>query len=360
MEALKQANVRLIAVDEAHCISEWGHDFRPDYLHLGHVIKTLGHPPTVAMTATASARVRAEIVERLGLSEPFVYVGGFDRPNIYLEVRHFGDRDQKLAALLDAVEAAERPGLVYVATRKSAEKIVEGLESRGVAALFYHGGLKGAERSRIQDLFMGDEAEVIVATNAFGMGIDKPNVRFVYHHDAPESLDSYYQEVGRAGRDNGGAKAMLFFCKGDIEVLDSYGGEKTDLRELTHLAGKIEAADEPISPKEIAEQAGVSARKVTAAIQKLQDADVVEVLPSGEVQLKEGINWDDASELIAERDEIHKQASRERLEQMKGYAETGGCRREVLLRYFGDEFYGPCFCCDGCPQEASAAAAGGS
>ena len=184
VETLDKAGISLFVVDEAHCISEWGHDFRPDYLQLGSAIERLGHPVVLAMTATASPEVRQEIVQRLGMRDPKIFVHGFDRPNIYLRVDRFPKESEKMQALVHRVRWAEKPGIVYVATRKSAEEIMRLLGEEGVDALFYHGGLKASDREEIQERFMSGQAEVIVATNAFGMGVDKADVRFVYHYES--------------------------------------------------------------------------------------------------------------------------------------------------------------------------------
>jgi ATP-dependent DNA helicase RecQ len=353
LQPLKESKPSLIVIDEAHCISEWGHDFRPDYLQLGRMIELLGHPVTVALTATASQRVRAEIVERLGLRKPSIFVGGFDRPNIHLRVDHFESQNSKLEAVIHKVRWAEKPGIVYAATRKTSEQIMQSLAEEGITALFYHGGLKSAERHAIQDRFMSGDAEVIVATNAFGMGIDKADIRFVYHHDAPDSLDSYYQEIGRAGRDGERAEAILFFRKQDIGSQAFHTGSgKINREQLAELIEVVEKMDGPVAPEEIAEEADLSARKLTSTIQKLEDANVLELLPSGEVQLAGQVDLEQATEAVIEQQEKHKEAKKERLEQMRAYADASGCRREHLLRYFGDEFTGPCGNCDNCEPEA--------
>src|ERR687889_1044485 len=181
LDELAAARPTLVVVDEAHCISEWGHDFRPDYLRLGAAIETLGHPPVLALTATAAPPVRDEIVERLGLRDPEIVVRGFDRPNIDLAVERFHDERHKDEALLDAVAAAAKPGIVYAATRKRTEELTAALAERGVEAAAYHAGLKKSERERAQERFMDSDLEVIVATTAFGMGVDKADVRFVFH-----------------------------------------------------------------------------------------------------------------------------------------------------------------------------------
>jgi ATP-dependent DNA helicase RecQ len=352
LQAVKESNPSMIVIDEAHCISEWGHDFRPDYLQLGRMIELLGHPVTVALTATASRRVREEIMDRLGLKTPNIFVGGFDRPNIHLRVDHFENQNSKLEAVIHKVRWAEKPGIVYAATRKTSEQIMQSLAEEGITALFYHGGLKSAERHAIQDRFMSGDAEVIVATNAFGMGIDKADIRFVYHHDAPDSLDSYYQEIGRAGRDGERAEAILFFRKQDIGSQAFHTGSgKIDREQLTELIEVVEKKDGPVAPEEIAEEADLSARKLTSTIQKLEDASVVELLPSGEVQIAGQVDLEQATEAVIDQQEKHREAKKERLEQMRAYADTTGCRREHLLRHFGDEFTGPCGNCDNCEGE---------
>ncbi|MEL7334568.1 MAG: RecQ family ATP-dependent DNA helicase, partial [Cyanobacteria bacterium J06560_2] len=198
LERLKVAEPSLFVVDEAHCVSEWGHDFRPDYLQLSSVIEVLGHPVTLALTATASPLVRKEIVERLGMNRPAEIISGFNRPNIHLSVCSFYDEVQKKKSLLEAVEAGQKPGIVYVATRKAAEMIAESLNERGLSAAAYHAGMKGCDRQQTQTCFMRNDIDIIVATTAFGMGIDKSNVRFVYRYHVPSSIDAYCQEIGRA------------------------------------------------------------------------------------------------------------------------------------------------------------------
>jgi ATP-dependent DNA helicase RecQ len=350
--ALEKAGISLFVVDEAHCVSEWGHDFRPDYLQLSTAIERLKHPTVLAMTATASPQVREEIVERLGLKKPKVLVGGFDRPNIHLRVDHFEEQDKKLEAVLHLVRWAEKPGIVYVGTRKMAETIMTSLDEEGVSALFYHGGLKGPEREEIQERFMGGEAEVIVATNAFGMGIDKADIRFVYHYDAPDSLDAYYQEIGRAGRDREKADAILFFRQQDIGAQAFHTGQgKVDTKQLESIAESLGEKDAPVDPKELAEEMDLSARKLTNALHRLEDAGAVEVLATGEVALAEGTDINEATEEAAEQQEQRKERNKERLREMRDYADAKTCRRELLLRYFGDDFTGPCLNCDNCERE---------
>ncbi|MBV9082362.1 MAG: ATP-dependent DNA helicase RecQ [Acidobacteriaceae bacterium] len=349
IEVLEKANVALFVVDEAHCISEWGHDFRPDYLDLGPVIQRLEHPVVLAMTATASPQVRDEIVQRLGLRNPKLFVHGFDRPNIYLRVDSFKTESDKLDALVHRVHWADKPGIVYVATRKNAETIMHALEKENVRAVFYHAGLKASERTEIQERFMSGDAEVIVATNAFGMGIDKADVRFVYHYDVPDSIDSYYQEIGRAGRDGEKAEAVLFFRDEDMGVQKFLTGEgKLETEQIEKVAQAIANQNGPVQPEQIAPETDLSERKLTRVIQRLQDVGGVEKLPTGEVVVNEDVDLNEVAEAAADEQQHRKDTKRARLRKMQEYAHLNSCRREFLLGYFADNFTGPCNNCDNC------------
>jgi ATP-dependent DNA helicase RecQ len=354
IETLESARVSLFVVDEAHCISEWGHDFRPDYLQLGPAIERLEHPVVLAMTATASPEVRQEIIQRLGLRDLKIFVHGFDRPNIYLRVDRFPTEEEKLKALVHRVRWAEKPGIVYVATRKNAEEIMRLLDEEGVAALFYHGGLRSSQREEIQEQFMSGQAEVMVATNAFGMGVDKADIRFVYHYDVSDSLDSYYQEIGRAGRDGEKAEAVLFFRQEDLGVQRFRAGEgKLEPEQIEQVADIISDQEGPVEPEEISDKTDLSERKLATVIHRLEDVGALEILPTGEVQMTEETDLGHAAEAAVEEQGRRKEMRKERLRQLQEYADTGTCRREHLLRYFGDDFTGPCAHCDNC-EAASA------
>jgi ATP-dependent DNA helicase RecQ len=216
LDFLKRAKVALLAVDEAHCISQWGHDFRPEYAALGTVQAALGGVQTVAFTATADAATRADILQKLFKKPPAVFVHGFDRPNLRLAMQaKIGSRDQ----VRDFVTArADQSGIVYCASRKKTEKIAEYLNDSGIKAVPYHAGMEPALRSRHQDLFLQEDGVVVVATIAFGMGIDKPDVRFVLHADMPANIESYYQEIGRAGRDGLPADTLTLYGLADIRL----------------------------------------------------------------------------------------------------------------------------------------------
>lgn len=351
IERLRAANVSLIAIDEAHCISQWGHDFRPDYLELGQVIEALGHPATLAMTATASREVRDEIVQRLGLDKPRVLVHGFDRPNISLRVDIFGTKDEKWESLLRRVEFAEKPGIVYVATHSHAEEIAADLQRMGVDALFYHGGLKSKQREEIQNKFMSGEVPVIVATNAFGMGVDKPDIRFVYHADVSDSLDAYYQEIGRGGRDGEEAEAVLFYRPQDVSAQQfKTGPAHVNEQGLEAVYIALTAHKGAMARDEIVEATGISARKLVSLLQKLEETGAAKRLESGDIEATSQRPLQEIIEAAAEKQKFQKDMRKRRLQQMQSFAEWRSCRREYLLRYFGDDYSGPCGNCDRCEE----------
>jgi ATP-dependent DNA helicase RecQ len=211
---LKRAKVSLFAVDEAHCISLWGHDFRPDYLRLRHAVRELKSPPVLALTATATPAVRRDIVTQLGIDGARQVVSGFDRPNLYLEVREVSTNAEKVRAVVELARWAPL-GIVYAGTRKNVEDLYGSLRRAGVESAAYHAGLPGPDRKAVQERFMNATQCVIVATNAFGMGIDRSQVRFVVHADIPDSVEAYYQEIGRAGRDGAPARCVLLFNYAD-------------------------------------------------------------------------------------------------------------------------------------------------
>ncbi len=219
-QLLKKVAVSLFAVDEAHCISAWGHDFRPDYTQLSHIKTRFPKVPIIALTATADHATRADILSQLELDEPEIIIDSFDRPNISLTVVPGENRVEKIAAFLD--DKRTLSGIVYCLSRKQTEKLADSLQALGFTAACYHAGLSSAERTRIQKSFVRDKTQIICATIAFGMGIDKSNVRWVIHYNIPKNIEGYYQEIGRAGRDSAPAQALLFYTYADIEMIKKF------------------------------------------------------------------------------------------------------------------------------------------
>ncbi|HIS41205.1 MAG TPA: DNA helicase RecQ [Candidatus Aphodovivens avistercoris] len=234
LEFARSAHVPLVAVDEAHCVSQWGQDFRPSYLGIGDFIAALPVRPAVAaLTATATERVREDVVRLLGLRDPHRVVTGFDRPNLYFAVERLEGKRKLVRIASYALEHAADSGIVYCSTRKDVERVQEALVEAGVRATRYHAGLSAAERERNQRAFIADDAPVMVATNAFGMGIDKSNVRYVIHHNMPASIEAYYQEAGRAGRDGEPSECLLLWNDGDIGTCRFFIEGESGNEELT-------------------------------------------------------------------------------------------------------------------------------
>jgi RecQ family ATP-dependent DNA helicase len=349
VDKLVAARPSLIAIDEAHCVSAWGHDFRPDYLQLGRVIERLGHPPVIALTATASPPVREDIIEVLGLRDVRQVIRGFDRPNIGLRVRRFTEESAKRRALVEDVAGREGLGLVYVATRRDATAYAKELTEAGVRAEAYHAGMKAADRERVHTLFSEDGVDVVVATSAFGMGIDKPNVRYVLHSAPPESPDSYYQEIGRAGRDGEPAEAVLYYRSEDLGLRRFFAGGRPDAEMLLRLATLLHEHGGEVEAKAVRETLSIGASKLTGLVNLLQHADAVEVSDRGELRYAEdGPQPDKATAEAMEFDESRRKVDDSRIDMMRAYAETTACRRRYLLEYFGEPYAQTCGACDNC------------
>jgi ATP-dependent DNA helicase RecQ len=336
LQTLERARPGLFVVDEAHLISQWGHDFRPDYMLLGAQAHTVGAPVRLALTATAAPPVRQEIVRRLGLRDPAVVIGDFDRPNIRLSVTRVRSLDDKLRELARTVGDLGGPGIVYAATHASAQAAHDTLAAEGQRVTLYHAGLSARERHTAMAAFLDSEVRVIVATVAFGMGIDKPDVRWVLHADPPPSLDAYYQELGRAGRDGEPSHAGLIYRYEDFEMARHLTARSVSSAAVAQVAAGL-AAGQPTA---------AGARQETAALVRLVDIGAARWQADGQAR------WTGAMTVAAVRTASDAQTEREneiertRLAMMRRYVEHPGCRRSFLLSYFGQDYPGPCGNCD--------------
>jgi ATP-dependent DNA helicase RecQ len=340
-DTLDRIDVARLVVDEAHCISQWGHDFRPDYLRLGELRSQLG-VPVAAFTATATPDVRVDIGRQLGLHDPVELVTGFERPNLTLTVETCPKRAEKGRKLEHVLNEVGPPGIVYAATRKNVEDWTETLRILGVEAEAYHAGLESHERRRAQDRFLSWQTPVIVATNAFGMGVDKPDIRFVVHADLPGSIEAYYQEVGRAGRDGLPSRCALLFSPADIRTQEFFlagsNPSATLFRHVWRLLG------EGVTNEEVEQRAGSDASErmaaVTAARLLRQAAETrAERIGAGEPPID-----------LAARNEKARR-DRERLTTMVRYAHNRGCRTQFIYDYFAGQATGGaprCGTCDVC------------
>jgi ATP-dependent DNA helicase RecQ len=353
-EALREARPGLFVVDEAHLISQWGQDFRPDYLRLGAQADALGAPVHLALTATAAPPVRDEIQRRLGLRDPEVVIGDFDRPEIELSVHRVRSANEKQRQIVQAASTLAGSGIVYAATHASAQMANDVLAAAGHDVVLYHAGLSTATRGEAMTAFLDGKARIIAATVAFGMGIDKPDVRWVLHADAPGSLDAYYQELGRAGRDGKAAHARLLYQPSDLAMARHLTARSVSSAVVTAVAERLAKTPAETDVDELAGAVGLGSRSATVALARLVDVGAAGWRPDGCVR------WSDAKTvpetLDASREETarEREVERSRLEMMRRYAEHKGCRRSFLLTYFGQDYKGPCGACDNDERQAAA------
>ncbi|MFQ5637670.1 MAG: RecQ family ATP-dependent DNA helicase [bacterium] len=355
--ALSMVQVDLFAIDEAHCISHWGHDFRPDYLTLRQVIDRIGRPTVVALTATATVQVQEDIIRQLDLKSCEKIITGFNRPNLSFEVEYTADDTAKFTLLEELLKGKSQSAIVYTGTRKAAEEVGYFLRvSCKRKTDFYHGGLNTADRSRIQDAFMSDATSVIVATNAFGMGVDKPDIRFVIHFNVPGTLEAYYQEAGRAGRDGEPARALLLYAPQDQGLqewfIDNDAPELDELKDMYELL-KQRAEDGLIrvSLSYLKEKMDLYETKIRVGLSELVRAGALRDLGDeyGKMHFKFFSRVKPDYSAILDKIEERRRYRYRQLKQMIRYAEGNSCRRRFILKHFGDTGSAEAErCCDNC------------
>lgn len=339
---LAKAGINLLAIDEAHCVSEWGHTFRPDYLRLDSVRKQLGSPRTIALTATATGQARDDIARRLGLDDAVRVVHSVDRPNLTFTVNFGGGNSEKQDFLLDyATKRRGKSGIVYVGSRKRTEELAELLTGAGLSAAHYHAGMAAKTRSDVQRRFMTDKIAVMVATNAFGLGVDKPDVRFIVHYDMPGRLEAYYQESGRAGRDGDPAECVLIYtpysASAPRRFIERDHPPASELRIAWRRLCGIVGPDSRVPESGFGRFDG----KVMA-IRAFQESDLLDKSADTLLSTNPDARIDST---VVDR---HREHDFEMLERMLGYAQTLGCRRSYILEYFGEKPVETCGHCDNC------------
>jgi ATP-dependent DNA helicase RecQ len=355
---LKDVKVALFVVDEAHCISQWGHDFRPAYLEMSSALAALGRPPVLALTATATDEVVADIGRQLSRPRLNVVNTGIYRPNLQYRVLQVTNPDEKMQQALRLVRETPGKGIVYAATVKVAEEILHLLEEAGESVTIYHGKLAASERKGNQDLFMNDERRVMVATNAFGMGIDKPDTRFVVHLQIPANLEAYYQESGRAGRDGLDAECTLLFLQDDKRIqqffLVKHYPAADEIRAV-YEAVRTLAENEPATPARVDEVAGELAGphgsgNLKVCLKLLKDAKLLRQNRKFAYAVTATEPEPKLFEAMAEVYRKKQDHDKDALEQMVHYAVSGSCRWKLLFDYFADEVEGfeKCCRCDNC------------
>jgi ATP-dependent DNA helicase RecQ len=386
LEALRSISISLFAVDEAHCISTWGHDFRPDYLRLKSVIALLGKTQTLALTATATPYVRSDIIQQLGLLKPETFVSGFDRPNLTIDVVHTEKEREKVARIKRLARTHNGSGIIYASTRKAVEQVAIELQEQGLSVSAYHAGMSDSSRVKAQEDFMAGRTQMIVATNAFGMGIDKPDIRFVAHYQMPGSIEAYYQEIGRAGRDGLPSSCVLLFNYADKNTHDFFIEGSYPAAELVRsiydalVSTGLKRIE--LSAAEIAKRAGArNEMAVQSSLYLLERAGhIARTAAAGTAGVSPAASFSDGSQtgksarrargivmldnvpatkVLVNPNDVERRAALERrkLREMIEFCYTEYCYRAHILDYFGDRHHARhCGSCGNCSADSPAKA----